>query len=162
MPVRSATTMSHPSETYNHEIVETLKSLDMAYSRTVQSAGVFRLPDNFLEWHPTCHHKDNLLERTEQFKQYNYPLGIFYVWGHSYEFERVGNWDLIENFCSKIAGDAAIWYATNIEIYDYVTALRRLEFSADSSLVKKPNAVPLWLKVDDIVEKIMPGELRKL
>ena len=84
------------------------------------------------------------------------------VWGHSYEFDRNENWNLIEDFCSEIAGDETIWYATNIEIYDYVTALKRLEFSADNSLVKNPNAMPLWLSVNGAPVKVLPGKLKAL
>jgi hypothetical protein len=158
-PVRG---MSYPFGTYSQEVIEVLKSLDIVYARTVKSTGQFMLPDNFLEWHPTCHHKDNLLERTAQFKKISYPLSVFYVWGHSYEFDRENNWNLIEDFCAEIAGDATIWYATNIEIYDYAAALKRLEFSADSSLVKNPNAMPVWLSVNGTPVKVMPGELKTL
>ena len=158
-PVRG---MSYPYGTYSPEVIETLKSLDIVYARTVQSTGRFTLPENFLEWHPTCHHKGNLMEKAAEFNKIKYPLAVFYVWGHSYEFDRENNWNLIEDFCAEISGDETIWYATNIEIYDYVAALKRLEFSADSSLVKNPNSMPLWLNVNGNTEKIMPGELKAL
>lgn len=158
-PVRG---MSYPFGTYSREVIETLKSLNIVYARTVQSSGNFMLPDDFMEWHPTCHHKGNLLELAAQFKKVPYSFSVFYVWGHSYEFDRDGNWNLIEDFCASIAGDETIWYATNIEIYDYVTALKRLEFSADSSLVKNPNSMPVWLNVNGIPAKIMPDELKSL
>lgn len=158
-PVRG---MSYPFGTYSPEVIEVLKSLDIVYARTVKSTGRFVLPDNFLEWHPTCHHRDNLMELTAQFKKTSYPFSVFYVWGHSYEFDRNENWNLIEDFCAEIAGDETIWYATNIEIYDYVTALKRLEFSADSSLVRNPNAMPAWLSVNGAPVKVMPGELKAL
>lgn len=158
-PVRG---MSYPYGTYSPEVIEILKSLDIVYARTVQSTGKFTLPDNFLEWHPTCHHKGNLMEKAAEFNKIRYPFSVFYVWGHSYEFDRENNWNLIEDFCAEISGDATIWHATNIEIYDYVAALKRLEFSADSSLVKNPNSMPLWLSVNGNTEKIMPGELKAL
>ncbi|MFA6103968.1 MAG: polysaccharide deacetylase family protein [Victivallaceae bacterium] len=158
-PVRG---MSYPFGTYSQEVIEVLKSLDIVYARTVQSTGKFVLPENFLEWHPTCHHKDNLLERTAQFKKTPYSFSLFYVWGHSYEFDRENNWGLIEDFCAEIAGDETIWYATNIEIYDYSAALKRLEFSADSSLVKNPNSMPVWLSVNGSPVKVLPGELKTL
>lgn len=158
-PVRG---MSYPFGTYSPEVIEVLKSLDIVYARTVKSTGKFVLPDNFLEWHPTCHHRDNLMDLTAQFKKTPYPFSVFYVWGHSYEFDRNENWNLIEDFCAEIAGDETIWYATNIDIYDYVTALKRLEFSADSSLVKNPNAMPLWLSVNGTPVKVMPGKLKAL
>ena len=41
-----------------------------------------------------------------------------------------------------------IWYATNIEIYDYVTAFRRLEFSANGKRVHNPSALELFMTCD--------------
>ena len=36
----------------------------------------------------------------------------------------------MEDFCAKLAGKEDIWYATNMEIHDYITAFRRLVTSA--------------------------------
>ena len=46
---------------------------------------------------------------------------LFYLWGHSYEFEDNNNWDVIENFAKALGRKEDVWYATNGEIYDYVT-----------------------------------------
>ena len=56
---------------------------------------------------------------------------MFYLWGHSYEFEENNNWELIEKFAEKPAAIKDIWYATNGEIYDYVQDFNRLVWSAD-------------------------------
>ena len=53
-------------------------------------------------------------------------LYMMYVWGHSYEFDRDNSWDLIEGFCKFIGGRDDIWYATNIEIVDYMNAAKIL------------------------------------
>ena len=45
---------------------------------------------------------------------------MFYLWGHSYEFDENDNRDVIEKFAEFVGGRDDIWYATNIEIYDYV------------------------------------------
>lgn len=44
------------------------------------------------------------------------------MWGHSYEFENNNNWDILKNFCKTAGGREDIWYATNIEICDYISA----------------------------------------
>lgn len=158
-PVRG---LSYPYGVWNAETLEILKSLDIVYARTTVSTGKFTLPDNFLEWHPTCHHNDKLMERAEQFRTSRRNFSLLYVWGHAYEFDRQKNWELIENFCKFIAGDEKIWYAANIEIYDYVMIMKRLEFSADCAMVKNPSAAPAWLSVNGTPVKIMPGELKQL
>ena len=87
---------------------------------------------------------------------------MLYVWGHSYEFDRNENWDLIERFCAEASGIEDCWYATNIEIYDYVMALRALEFSADRDMVYNPTATDVWIKVDGEACMIPAGKLTRL
>lgn len=147
-PVRG---MSYPNGSYNSAIKEMLPHLGIEYARTVVSTGSFGLPDDLLEWHPTCHHKRNLMELGEQFlalhkSQYLYMM---YVWGHSYEFDTDDNWDLIEDFCRMMGGKDDIWYATNIEYVDYMKAFRRLQFSASQDFVYNPSYQSVWLRVDD-------------
>ena len=72
-----------------------------------------------------------------------------YVWGHSYEFDNNNNWEVIEEFCKFMGGRSDIWYATNIEIIDYMDAAKRLQFTADNTKVYNPSVQSVWLEVDD-------------
>jgi len=136
----------------------------MEYSRTTKSTNDFKLPENFLAWHPTCHHKHNLMENLEAFyapSRYN-RLKLFYVWGHSYEFNNDNNWGLIEEFSKKAGGREDTWYATNIEIVDYVNAIRALRVSADRTMVYNPSAIEVWFTVNGNTVSVKPGETFKL
>lgn len=121
----------------------------------------FDMPKDYMRWLPTCHHNHNLIEFGKKFlslkkKQYLYMM---YVWGHSFEFERNNNWEIIEEFCRLIGGQDDIWYATNIEIVDYNKAFDNLKFAADNSFVYNPNAASVWVCVnDDTVVEIKGGE----
>ena len=129
---------AYPNGSYTQEIKELIHQLGIAYARVVPSSYNFELPSDVMEWYPTCHHSDTrLMELAKTFaddkkKQY---LRLMYVWGHSYEFDRDDNWDIIEDFCEFIGGRDDIWYATNIEIIDYLNAARQLVYFADSSKV---------------------------
>lgn len=144
-PVRG---LSYPFGGYTPRIIELLNHLGIAYGRTVFATENFELPGDFLQWHPTCHHNHHLLERISYFKGCDAggtrPL-LFYVWGHSAEFDRENNWWLMERFCQEMAHDPAIWYGTSIEIADYIRDLHRLEFSADCAMVNNPCARDLWV-----------------
>ena len=156
-PVRG---LSYPNGSYNRDIIGTLPVLGIEYARTVRSTGDFGFPENFLEWHPTCHHNENLLELTDNFvglykSQYLYMM---YVWGHSYEFDRDDNWNLMEEFCRRAGGRDDIWYATNLEIVDYFTVLNNLKFSVDLSFVYNPSARSAWLTEGERIIEIPGGE----
>lgn len=143
---------AYPNGSYNEEIKQLFKQLGIAYGRVVPSVPDFELPSDPLEWHPTCHHNDpELMQKAEFFanfrkKQY---LKLMYVWGHSYEFDNDDNWEVIEKFCEYMGGREDIWYATNIEIIDYMEAARNLKFSADNQKVYNPSAQSVWLQADD-------------
>ncbi len=161
-PVRG---MSYPFGTYTEAIAALLPSLGLRYSRTVNKTNNFDLPEDFARWHPTIHHNDELLATAQRFldlTNWMPSLRLFYVWGHSYEFARQNNWELIEQFAEKIGGRSDIWYATNIEIFDYVQALRRVEFSADFSIALNPTAAELWVTAGKTPVRLAPGSRTNL
>lgn len=151
--------MSYPNGSFNAQIKEMLPHLGIEYARAVQTTGHFGMPDDWLEWKPTCHHNRDLMKHAEQFVALNKTqyLYMMYVWGHSYEFDNDSNWGLIEQFCEFIGGRDDIWYATNIEIVDYVKAFQRLHFSASCEFVHNPSARSVWLSVDQRIVEVKGG-----
>ena len=83
---------------------------------------------------------------------------MFYLWGHSHEFHHDNNWNVMENFADAVGGCEDIWYATNIEIYDYVKAFESLQSNCDNSVVYNPSALTVWFEVDGEVLSIGAGE----
>ena len=159
-PVRG---MSYPYGTYTPAVIEKLRLLGMQYSRTTKSTGKFGVPADFMEWHPTCHQADaKLFDYLEAFKNHKYPMPLFYIWGHSFEFPRDDSWERMEQFCAAAANDPHVWYATNIEIYDYVMALRALRFAADRTMVYNPSATEVWVEVDGTPVACPAGKVTKL
>ncbi len=155
-PVRG---MSYPYGAYTPEVIHALRVLGIEYSRTTKATERFGIPEDFLAWHPTCHHDNpRLFELLKSFKEFpKLSMPLFYVWGHSYEFDRKNNWEHIERFCAEAGGDPDIWYATNIEIYDYIMALRSLKFTADRTVVHNPTATDVWISVDTAPVRIAAG-----
>ncbi|WP_342420925.1 polysaccharide deacetylase family protein [Paenibacillus sp. FSL E2-0178] len=155
-PVRG---MSYPFGDYSDQVLSVLPALGIEYSRTVKSHGSFSLPDNLLAWHPTCHHRDMLalgkqfLKEQPRFSH----MQLLYVWGHSYEFNDNDNWEELEQFAAMMGGHEEIWYATNIEIADYLSAVQGLRFSASREMVYNPSAVDVWITAGDEACRISGG-----
>lgn len=146
-PVRG---LAYPNGSYSPEIISMLPALGIRHARIVPTTGKFTMPENFLAWAGTCHHNDALMERAQQFAVLNKTqyLYMMYVWGHSYEFTDRDNWDVMEQFCAFIGHRDDIWYATNIQIVDYMEDAARLQFTAAGDQVYNPNAQSIWLQVE--------------
>lgn len=160
-PVRG---FSYPNGSYHKEIVAMLPALGIRYARTVGSSENFDLPGNPYEWQPTCHHNHKLLELAQTFietKKSQY-LTMMYVWGHSYEFTRDDNWELMEQFLQFVSNQEEVWYATNIEIMNYLDAVNRLEYTASCNMVYNPSIMSVWITVNDVPVEIHGGEMKRL
>ena len=145
-----------------------LTDLNIAYSRTLGGDNNgFYLPNDWHAWMPTAHHNNpKIFEFIDEFlaidcnKGYQSTLDarLFYIWGHSFEFDNNNNWDRLDEICEKLSGKDDIWYATNGEIYDYVSAFNSLIFSADNSIVHNPGAKTVWFNYGNTLYTIKSGE----
>ena len=135
---------------YDQRVIDMLKNIGIVYSRTVESTGSFKLPEDFMKWTPSCHHNDAFGSMAESFlhtPEYM-KLPLFYIWGHSFEFDRQDNWQEMEAFCEKISGQEDTWYTTNIDYVDYMTAARNLIFSIDGTQIVNHSKLQIYAKVD--------------
>ena len=158
--------MAYANGSFDEEYVDLIGKCGINYARTIESSHSFDLPTNWLKWNPTCHHEDDkLIELTDKFLSIDNPLfsvQLFYLWGHSYEFNDHNNWDIIEYFAKKTSNNSTIWYATNGEIYDYVTAYKRLVFSVDFTKVYNPSVIDVWFSFNGVTYCVHSGEMLKL
>lgn len=156
--------MSYAFGNYTLESRQIAASLGIKYSRTVQDTENFFPPADFMEWHPTCHHKNNLAQLGGKFLDIPgfYELPVMYVWGHSFEFITSQDWKVMEDFARMMAGMEDIWYATNIEICNYIQAVRRQEFSADGKRMYNPTAVSVWVSTDQGFVEVKPSEQKEI
>ena len=162
------------SNSSSYETVKNyLKELDIVYVRTLGGDNNnFQMPADWHAWMPAAHHKNpKALEYADEFlkldlseKVYHASRAprLFYLWGHSYEFKRDNNWDLAEKLCEKLTSKDGIWYATNMEIYDYTTAYNSLIRSADSRIIYNPSLTKVWFDVDSVLYSIKAGETIKI
>ncbi|MCQ2435746.1 MAG: polysaccharide deacetylase family protein [Clostridia bacterium] len=145
--------MAFPFGTWNEDTLTAMRTAGLEYSRTVNSTNNFNIPENFMTWHPTCHHNDS--ERP--IKQFIYNIekapwragGLLYIWGHSYEFNQENapvGWDEMERRVKMLADHAdSIWFATNCEVMDYLKAVKQLRRSADGTIFYNPTDIDVWV-----------------
>lgn len=153
--------LAYPFGTYSDSVIAAAKSCGIVYARTVASTHGFGLPSDWLRWDPTCHHIEpelmTLVTRFLEDKRKWRPR-LFYLWGHAYEFTDSDNWYILEDFGKAIGCRDDVWYATNIEIYDYVNAYGQLVFSADGRRVYNPTLTELFIGTRVGEFGVKPGE----
>jgi len=116
--------MAYPCGGVNNDdrVAEIIKNnTKIKYSRTITSTENFDLQNNFFRFNPSIHiyYPDKLFELGRKFIELKTDKPqIFYVWGHSYEFDYLENitWEIFEDFLKMIFGKDDIFYGTNKEI----------------------------------------------
>ncbi len=89
------------------------------YARTPVSSHNFDVQDALYEFKPSVYHHrewDKLFSLGEEFLSLKTDeKKIFYVWGHSYEFDIHDTWGRFEEFLSMMSAKEDILYLTNKE-----------------------------------------------
>ena len=112
------TGMAYAYGAYDHQVSAKLAKYGFRYGRTVEDSLDFDLQDNLMEFKPTCHHdNEKLFELIDNFitMKTDKPQ-LFYLWGHSYEFDANNNWDRLVKVCEKIRSVDDIYCDTNEKI----------------------------------------------
>ncbi len=162
---RIVTGMAYAYNSYTPELCALLPSLGIDYARTTESTHAFSLPGNWYRWNPTCKHSDKelfaLVDRftassPEAEKKMREPW-LLYIWGHSFEFDDDGNWDIVDRLGKALGGKEDIWFATNGEICAYCKAYSSLVYSLDGERAHNPSAIDVWVELRGKVYKIAAG-----
>jgi len=161
---------AYPYGKFNSQIKKYLELLGFQYARTAAETHSFDLPNDFMELNPTAHHNDpDLMDLADKFidtyphqNRKNRNPYLFFVYGHSYEFDDNGNWHVMENFAKRVCGKQDVWYATNIEAVRYIKAFNSLAYSADGSIVYNPSCLDIWIECCGAVKCVPFGQTVKL
>jgi peptidoglycan/xylan/chitin deacetylase (PgdA/CDA1 family) len=158
-PVRG---MAYPFGTYSQKVIDVLRSLGIVYCRTVENSERCFPPKESLAWAATAHQYATSPTVPERFENiYNNPRTygtVFYVWGHGFEFADRNDWASLERIFKPLSGKPDVWYCTNIELFDYEEARRRIVIAANRKIAYNPSALPVTLKVDKNLIDVPPGQ----
>ena len=96
--------MSYPFGNSSSHVIDLCRTAGMEYARTTLSTKSFGLPQDFLAWHPTCHHNENVMERLENF----------------YAFDKYGHGAIV----NSSRGIMCAWQKTGGDGHDFKEAAR--------------------------------------
>lgn len=113
--------MAYPGDGNNADrVAELIKNRTaIKYARTTVPTLGFDLQNDLYQFKPTVHHDDydELFRLGEEFVNLRTDTPkLFYIWGHSFEFDIFDDWDRFEEFLRLISGREDIFYGTNREV----------------------------------------------
>lgn len=116
----------------------------------------FALPADLSAWSYNADNR-NLLSVASLYDacEDNGELRFFAFGVHSWDFERDGNWDELEQFC-MLYGDRPgdFWYSTTGEIFAYVNAVK--DVSVTEAYIRNGSDLTVYLEIDGKREEIPP------
>lgn len=142
---------------FYQELLSDMQEMGIMYMRPTPTKSDFDFPSNWMDWRANCHH-DSMESFANKFIALDTKneLKLFYVWGHAYEFDSDRDpentakvrWEKMDELCSKFADRDAYWSATNIEVYDYATAMEKAVIDYDKNTITNPTNVDLYFVVN--------------
>lgn len=162
-PVRG---MAYPYGAFSPQVIQILKALGIVYCRTTQVADRCFPIDEPLAWPATGHmfsidaQQQNMAQRFTALYENPRASGVFFAWGHSYEFGRKADrWHEMPALFKPMAAHRDVWYCTNIELFDYEAARQRMVIAANRRTASNPSAVTVTLLVDGKPVDVPPGRV---
>lgn len=157
-PVRG---MAYPYGVVNDRVKDAVRACGISYSRGTRTTAGYALPTDRYDWSCSCHH-DSLEPLIDPFLNDDRRLMLLSVWGHAYEFDWTDSWNEIENQLERLGGNDDVWYATNIEVFDYIDAYEALRFTCDGGIVENPSAMDVYFECDGETVRVPGGGMIEL
>lgn len=115
--------MAYPCAGINNDdrVAEIIKNYTgVKYCRTADSNYSFDLQSNLYRFDPTIYHIE--YQKTEELANAFLNLKadkpqIFYIFGHSFEFDIDNSWGWFEDLCRELSGREDIFYGTNRQVF---------------------------------------------
>jgi len=105
----------------NKSVAEIVRDYtNIKYARTTECNYTFDVQTWLYQFKPTVYHMevDKMFKLGEEFIKLKADRPqVYYIWGHSYEFDINDTWAEFAEFCKMISGRDDIFYGTNRQIF---------------------------------------------
>lgn len=157
---------AYPYGRCSDKVEEILGQCGILYARTATASHSVGIPQNLLKINPTCHHSDDMLDyfinklktKSPNDEYHDRNPWLLYIWGHAFEFESNNSWGQIEKTVSDLSGLQDVWYASNEDVFGYISDYRRLIYSAGGNIVLNPTSRDLYFEKNGRNICIKPNE----
>ena len=106
-----------PFRSQDARVEAVLADVGIRYSRGPGTDRSGRPPVDPLAWVPAAHCLDDLGPLLSDPS----PGSVFLIWGHSYEYDEIGDWGRLDDLLRLLTGSGA-WLATHMQVLDALEA----------------------------------------
>ena len=147
-----------PFDYYDERIADCVKELGFAYGRDSRETYAYCPPEDYYFWSAgTYHVMPGFREFVEGFFEAEEELAFCQIVGHAYDLDVENMWEYMEDYLRRISEDDNIISLTNIEVIQYVKAIRGAYVS--NSFIENNSDLDLWFEIDGAVVCLKPGEV---
>lgn len=97
--------MAYPYGSFNDEVIKIAREIGIKYARTAGTSMNFCLPDDLMKYAGTCHFTNaEIFRLIDEFEKSPEEDGrqVLYIWGHTYEFEVLKKWGLLDDILERL------------------------------------------------------------
>ncbi|MBT3683135.1 MAG: polysaccharide deacetylase family protein [Candidatus Marinimicrobia bacterium] len=145
---------------YDYRVIDIAQNEGIRYARTTNDTRSLEipqnLPDGLMQWDPTINDWDGITFANQLIDWDLESMALLYMWGHSHFLDN-GGWNRLTTICQDLGNRDDIWYARNIEVANYLRAINNLVYT-DSTVYNQSSDISIWLKIEDGLEIIVPGQ----
>lgn len=147
---------------YDDRLLALLKELGIKYHRCAHPTSDYSPCEEPLLWQPGPHIASYMNEECKKhidgFFETDTQLAMLTIWGHSFELtdmdcynqkdwgDLTERWDYIEDMFKNVSNKNDVWYATNIEIFKYLEAMKNAKIS--DTYIENNSDITLFFDVD--------------
>lgn len=150
-----------PGGPYDQNLIDFLKN-KVLYARTVENTLNYNVPEEFVPLHPSVFIlNDNFEEFCSDYVTKTFDdINWLYIWGHSYEFALDDVWESFKRVMRRLKRSKSIYFGTNRDIIEYITAGRNLEI--DGRTIINKSLREIFVLVDGEKIRIKPNSSVKV
>lgn len=97
--------MAYPYGTYDDRVIKIARDIGIKYARTAGTSMKFGLPSDLMRYTGTCHFSNSEIFRLiDEFEKLpdDGEKQVFYIWGHTYEFDVLKKWDFLAELFKRL------------------------------------------------------------
>lgn len=144
---------AYPFGPYNEITTQCVKEAGFTYARIGEETEDYSFSKNPLIWKASFYHIVPGLENfVHKFSESIDELALCQIVGHTYEFDVYNMWDKIEKILSFISKEKDIWFASTIDIVEYLEAMKKIEIT--NQKIINHSEKDLWFEINENIHKV--------